>query len=253
MMKTDAITALEGSRRTSNEALLAVATAIRSGRSISARKPFSLVAGPGAAPYRFAAWHLANAIRIGKSKDIAVIAPSRTWATEVVATVAQGPVGKTPIGPYSIRWELGELEVVQSILQNLVLPEAGEPEAVLSALQGMKSMPAVRQCMDWIDRCCRLGIGTAFPPELMKERLAIAVSSLRRHSRLDGVGLKAMTVHQAKNREFDGVVVLWPYKIGGDAEQQRRLLYNAVTRAKQWCVVVVQGKDILGLPPFTAN
>ncbi len=30
--------------------------------------------------------------------------------------------------------------------------------------------------------------------------------------------LTAMTVQQAKNREFEGVVVLWPYQVGGDAE-----------------------------------
>jgi DNA helicase IV len=61
----------------------------------------------------------------------------------------------------------------------------------------------------------------------------------------------AMTVQQAKNREFDGVVVIWPYQVGGDVEHKRRLLYNAVTRAKRWCNVIVQGPDILAAAPFT--
>ena len=39
-----------------------------------------------------------------------------------------------------------------------------------------------------------------------------------------------MTVHQAKNREFDSVIILWPYEVAGTADRQRRLLYNAVTR-----------------------
>lgn len=59
-----------------------------------------------------------------------------------------------------------------------------------------------------------------------------------------------MTVHQAKNREFDGVVVLWGFKISGDAEQKRRLLYNAVTRARSWCEVIVQSSKLLQQPPF---
>jgi DNA helicase IV len=59
-----------------------------------------------------------------------------------------------------------------------------------------------------------------------------------------------MTVQQAKNREFDGVVVLWPYQVGGDAEHRRRLLYNAVTRARRWCTVIVQSQNILNAPPF---
>ena len=60
----------------------------------------------------------------------------------------------------------------------------------------------------------------------------------------------AMTVQQAKNREFDGVVVIWPYQVGGDAEHKRRLLYNAVTRAIAWCAVLVQGSQLPTGSPF---
>jgi superfamily I DNA/RNA helicase len=59
-----------------------------------------------------------------------------------------------------------------------------------------------------------------------------------------------MTVHGAKNREFEQVVVLWPAATGGNAEQKRRLLYNAITRAKRQCMVLVQAAENLKLPPF---
>lgn len=49
------------------------------------------------------------------------------------------------------------------------------------------------------------------------------------------------TVHGAKNREFDNVFVIWPYKVPSDAEQKRRLLYNAVTRSKHNCMLLVRG------------
>jgi superfamily I DNA/RNA helicase len=49
------------------------------------------------------------------------------------------------------------------------------------------------------------------------------------------------TVHGAKNREFDNVFILWTYKLPPDPEQQRRLLYNAITRSKEKCVVLVLG------------
>lgn len=64
-----------------------------------------------------------------------------------------------------------------------------------------------------------------------------------------------MTIHQAKNREFDSVVVVWPFEIRSDAERGRRLLYNAVTRAKRQAVVVVQDPEgtVIANPPFTAN
>lgn len=45
------------------------------------------------------------------------------------------------------------------------------------------------------------------------------------------------TIHGAKNCEFDNVCVIWSYKIPANAELQRRLLYNAVTRAKTNCLL----------------
>jgi hypothetical protein len=52
--------------------------------------------------------------------------------------------------------------------------------------------------------------------------------------------IRAMTINQAKNREFEGVIILWPLALGGDLESQRRRLYNALTRAQKWAIVIVQ-------------
>ncbi|WP_454841959.1 ATP-binding domain-containing protein [Pseudomonas hormoni] len=60
-----------------------------------------------------------------------------------------------------------------------------------------------------------------------------------------------MTVHAAKNREFDLVLALWPAAIGGDEILKRRLLYNAITRAKGQCLVLVQSTRAMMAPPFT--
>lgn len=49
------------------------------------------------------------------------------------------------------------------------------------------------------------------------------------------------TVHGAKNREFDNVIIIWPYKVPSDSEQKRRLLYNAITRSKKHCMLLVRG------------
>jgi hypothetical protein len=53
------------------------------------------------------------------------------------------------------------------------------------------------------------------------------------------------TVHGAKNREFDYVFVLWPYSVRKDEDLQRRLLYNAITRAKKECSVFALQKAAL--------
>lgn len=49
------------------------------------------------------------------------------------------------------------------------------------------------------------------------------------------------TVHGAKNREFDNVIIIWPYKVPSDNEQKRRLLYNAITRSRKNCMLLVRG------------
>ena len=62
--------------------------------------------------------------------------------------------------------------------------------------------------------------------------------------------LSAMTIHQAKNREFDHVVVIWPHRVPNGDDQRRRLLYNAITRARRSCTVLVQAQRLLEVSPF---
>jgi superfamily I DNA/RNA helicase len=72
----------------------------------------------------------------------------------------------------------------------------------------------------------------------------------RRARQDDGFGWRGMTVHGAKNREFDNVIVLWPAAVTGSDDQKLRLLYNAVTRAKARCLVLVQATAQLTQAPF---
>lgn len=85
----------------------------------------------------------------------------------------------------------------------------------------------------------------------MEEMIRRVFSTQRRFVGNDGPGIRAMTVHGAKNREFDLVLLIWPAAIGGDRIQQRRLLYNAITRAKGQCLVLVQSAQALSAPPVT--
>jgi superfamily I DNA/RNA helicase len=52
-----------------------------------------------------------------------------------------------------------------------------------------------------------------------------------------------MTVHGAKNREFDYVFILWPFNVPSVSLQKRKLLYNAVTRARLGATLFVQGDE----------
>ena len=57
------------------------------------------------------------------------------------------------------------------------------------------------------------------------------------------------TVHGAKNREFDHVFIFC--RSPSPAAKRRKLLYNAVTRAKRsWMLLVLQGKPgMIGADP----
>ena len=90
----------------------------------------------------------------------------------------------------------------------------------------------------------------AFTREEIEAVIARNVALCRQHGGGGSYLFNAMTVQQAKNREFEGVIVIWPYQVWGDVEHRRRLLYNAVTRTKLWYNIIVQSQNILGATSF---
>jgi superfamily I DNA/RNA helicase len=83
--------------------------------------------------------------------------------------------------------------------------------------------------------------------DVVREKIGELVHSRRSFDVSEERKAAAMTIHQAKNREFGTVVLLWP-QIGSKwtVAQQQRLLYNGVTRAKKACVIVVHEPKISG-------
>jgi len=247
-------TELQIQRRTNQSSLISAAHAIREGRAVVGGGKFVIRTAPGRPPYHMAAAVAASAIRWNGGAEIAVITPSKSggFATAVVNLVGAGPVGRQQSGPYNIRWEMSDDELANQHSIDLNLPDDGNFDETIEALSVAGSHPAILMCRDWVARNRKLTGETTFPAELIREQVKISFAKHRRFSRSRPSWLTAMTVHQAKNREFEGVIVLWPYTVVGDAEQKRRLLYNAVTRAKDWCTVVVQNENILQRPPFAA-
>jgi hypothetical protein len=96
-------------------------------------------------------------------------------------------------------------------------------------------------------RAARAGGKSQFTRAEIEAVIARQLAMQRQRHGADNRDFAAMTVQQAKNREFEGVVVLWPYQVGGDAEH---LLYNAITRARRWCTIVVQNPNLLQDAPF---
>lgn len=238
------------SHRTDIAALLAAAAAIRDGKVPTNGTGFQILPSLGA-PYGAA--QLANAITWhSQGRDVAVITPVRhaKFVKDVVARVCERPCGRHGNGPYPIHWEGTVQSHVEAIKEALdMAPEASGAEAI-SALRQLFPSGAARATRAWVEIQMHACGRNEFTRTEIEEVIGRNVEIQQQCGQSSGHRYTALTVHQAKNREFDGVVVLWPYEVGGDVVQKRRLLYNAITRAKRWCNVIVQHESILKSPPF---
>ena len=245
-------TMLAGCRRTDSSELIAAACAVREGQPVTQNGgSFSAKSVPSKP---LAATYLANAIAWRKGGDVAVLTPSRNggFADAVVELARTKSLGQQKNGPYPIEWESNEEKECADLWAALELPEQCAVTDTLAALEQHRGTPEAKSAHDWIRRQENvLGVQKITATEI-RRRINRAFAARRRYAGRKQREFAAMTIHQAKNREFDHVVVIWPYKVPNNDDQKRRLLYNAITRAKRSCLVLVQGDALLQGPPFTA-
>lgn len=242
---------LEHIHRTDVAGLLNAATAIRGGHApVDAGQQFRVLAAPSVP---FAAAALANAIAWHPgTAEVAIITPALAggFVQAVVDRVCEAPCGQHGNGPFPIRWEGSDRDETLLITANLNLDALASAATTLAALNLLPRSGPVRATIAWVETQKHAMGRTDFTRAEIEAVIARNVALRRQYSSGLAHRYTALTVQQAKNREFDGVVVLWPYQVGGDADHKRRLLYNAVTRAKRWCNVIVQGQSIPATPPF---
>jgi superfamily I DNA/RNA helicase len=110
--------------------------------------------------------------------------------------------------------------------------------------------PHAAEVIDRARRFAHLRGLDRIPNHLISSLAEQVIHASRAHSK-KSARFVVTTVHGAKNREFDNVCVLWSYQIPPNPELQRRLLYNAVTRAKTNCIVFdTRKKDIVKNDPI---
>lgn len=236
-------------RRTEVGDLLAAARAIRQGHAPQNAQRFRLMNAPSV---HVAAAMLANGIAWRNGGNVAIITPSLAgnFVRNAVANVTQRACGRQGNGPWPISWDRSERDELQAAIANLEMDEQASVAATVAALRRLPATFVIRQSIAWVQRQVRTrDIGTFRRTDIV-EVIGRNLSQARQRANRAEAAFTAMTVQQAKNREFDGVFVLWPYEVGGDDEHKRRLLYNAVTRARRWCTVVAQGPEIPRNAPF---
>lgn len=238
-------------RRTNVAGLLNAAVAIRGGQApVDAGQHFRVMVGQSVP---LAATITSNAIGWhAGTNDVAIITPSRVggFAQQVVNRVAttQSNHGN---GPYSITWEGSDDDEMRALTATFDMdPEASDTNT-LEALHRLPRLGPIQQTIAWVNRQIHAAGRTDFTRTEIEKVISRFVTMRRQHGGSPSRRFTAMTVHQAKNREFDGVVLIWPHTVAGSAEQKRRLFYNAVTRARSWCNVIVQSHVIRNSAPFS--
>lgn len=253
-------TTLTGNWRTKQNLLLRAADQLRSsgdcgdvlGHNITAARNSGVGAGGVA---RALAYH--KGIR-----DVAILTAAGPEVSPFVKQVVARLVEKSihpkglpqPVGPFHIEWEsVGDLEKSKILgLFGDLTPGVGI--GAITALCGGRH-DACADLHDWARSRHRVrGQATFSAADLAAATDRILQSRRAFLPDRPGRVIRAMTINQAKNREFDGVIVLWPFRIGGDLDSQRRKLYNAITRAKRWVSVIVQEsieESRVAKPPFS--
>ena len=242
--------------RTHNAGLLAAALALRSGGAVPSSKnsgfeivPAAVAAQGGAvACWRIRSWadHGQIALISGTAHGTSSFADD---VVDWVCTKASKAKTGATAGPYPVEWESDDAEVQRTVLGVLQLPAGAAACVGCADLAAHAHSNGLLQLREWARHQMFVrGLATVAVADVVSE-----VGQIVRRERAFGPNRswrrRVMTIHQAKNREFESVIVLWPLKLGGQPEQKRRLLYNAVTRARGRAVVIVQdpkGKVVTG-------
>lgn len=247
---------LSGCRRTSESDLLKAAAEIRGGQAITASgSSFGIKVAPANKTGGPALAASLTAFELAKGGTCAILSPARPSSSPYVAGVLELVRTRTwgkhsQVGPYPVRWEGGEEQPI-SLLREQLKAKPTHSFGELVRLLGSAGLPAAAQLVQQVRRI-RAGRGQEeFETSLVEKMLDRQIILASQFTRRPLGRLKAMTIHQAKNREFDRVIVLWPYQIPATADDRRRLLYNAITRAKRSCLVLVQSNDLATQSPFT--
>ena len=244
---------LSDNHRTSASGLLNAGFALRTGQSVPKNgNGFSVLGAPN---YNVGASYVSkNLTWWRKCNDIAVISPVRPsnspFVRELIARVEKGPISNPSFGPHSIPWEESYEDECGNMIKELNLPDDSNAKVNGSQFLSGHVNGRFQGINNWVNHQMRVAGKTTFTVEEIRNQVQRSHQQSRAYRRVRERGVRAMTIHQAKNREFHSVIVLWPYEVVGNVERQRRLLYNAITRAKERVLVVVQNRNRLHSQPF---
>jgi uncharacterized membrane protein len=245
---------LNGSQRTKDAQILRAAAALRKGEGVRYPSTIQVIATVNAT---YAAVCIARQIVTVNCREVALLTPvgpvKASFSREVIERLGSGnlKLNGRPVRPFHFVWEIDSRSECARVESVFCLSD----DARSHSIAALAKVCGDRYVCDVVDRLRRLQSLTG-RSEVSGREVRTIVSQVVHYRRAHCIGhryRRAMTIHQAKNQEFGMVVVLWPYAVYGTSDRQRRLLYNAITRAKQHAVIIVQDPQSkrIEAPPFT--
>jgi superfamily I DNA/RNA helicase len=253
---------LSGNRRTNETSLLQAADRLRASQDCGDILQKALMSALNA---NVAAGHIARTICWKKPKDAVILTPTGQDKSQFVRDVVTRLTSKSikpkginkDVGPFRVIWESNVEEDKAALLKKIACSAQGIALTELRQLCA-NDRGALGDVYQWAEKKWRIKGQAHFLEGELKTMVERTLHSRRAFLPTACLGsIRAMTINQAKNREFEGVIVLWPFAVGGDLDSQRRRLYNALTRARKWAVVIVQDTpqkaSRLSAPPFSKS
>ena len=245
--RVDALTVVH---RTGRQGLLRAGVALRnlqsptSGDGLRIENKF-----PNVMPFAV----VSSLVRATGTKALIYAPSGRSWADDIVRRAAQGMQSPTygTIPPLTLVHEdrnNDEKKVVLDAFGGMETVDVDGALAVLAAIS--KPPPWTASVHNAIVRAARTHGRSAWSVAELKELIERKAAHHRAYGYQSAHGVPVMSIHQAKNRQFDHVVLLWPPGVVGSDEQKARLLYNGITRAIRNCSVFVRTRPLLQEPPF---
>ncbi|MEQ9145418.1 MAG: AAA family ATPase [Parvibaculaceae bacterium] len=242
---------LEIVRRTNRRGLLDAGVALRAGKrpipgsGLSIRYQFP-------AQVKFAVGH---ALRNGTGSRAVLVAPgSARWANELIPLLAAGLRSKNQqVPPLPIAWESAPSNEAQTLAEALFgADELIHCDDLIGRTETLDVKPVWLDTLIQSVEMARRAHGIRHWDMQSLSSLCAKKANLQRaYCRSSMSGIPVMSIQAAKNRQFRDVVVLWGPGVHGDADHQRRLLYNAISRAEYTCTVIVRTQQLLASPPFS--
>jgi UvrD-like helicase C-terminal domain/AAA domain len=238
-------TVLTGNWRTKQTVLLQAAHRLRSSQDCGDALQGALMSGLNA---NAAAGGIARTLCWKQCKNAVILTPTGPeksgFVRDVVARLVSKPITPSginkPVGPFRVIWESNVVEEKALLISQL---GSAAKAATLQQIRVLSSgdTGTLSELYHWAERRFRIKGQDHFSGLELSTTIDRILQSRRAFLPTEHPGvIRAMTISQAKNREFEGVIVLWPFAVGGDLESQRRRLYNALTRAQKWAIVIVQ-------------